>query len=174
MPFRIPAPGDSLNFEDLSIRDFFFFYSIVKQENKNAQIGVKTNLLIDDSISNDYIINGFSLYKGSIDSLPDQYRDDWFFWTRLEAYLKSYLEDRSVSLSFSLYINGTETNQYKVRKTYVFLLADNWGKGLDSRYFGPVKSSNIVGRAFFVLWSYGKTNDKSPLFKFKRFGRIIS
>ena len=171
-PLRIPAPGDTISLNDLSVRDFFFIYSIIKQENNEADIKIKADLLIDDSVSNDYIINGFSLYKGAFDSIKEPNRNDWFFWTHLEDYLRTDIEDRNVFLDFSMFINDIEINTYRVKKSYVFLLADNWNNGLDSRYFGPVQRSNIKGRAFLVLWSYGKGSGKH-LVNLKRFGRIV-
>ena len=43
---------------------------------------------------------------------------------------------------------------YRVKKSFIFLLADDWRKGFDSRYFGPVPVSSIKGRPVCVLWSW--------------------
>jgi signal peptidase I len=172
-PLRIPARGDTLFLDNLSIRDFFTVVSIVRQENDPALVDLKTSLIIDDSLSNDYFISDFSLYKGTVDSVPDNLKFDWFFWSRLEEFLRNTLEDRSFSLQFSLILDGKTTDIYKVKSSYVFLLADNWNSGLDSRYFGPVRENSISGRVFMVLWSYGKDMAERASFRTRRFGRII-
>ena len=171
-PYSIPASGDNLNLDELSLRDFFFAVSIIRQENKGNGT-IEAQLLIDDSVHSDYFISDFSLHSGSIDSIPEQYRNDWFFWSRLLEYLKHIETDKHVTLNFSYILHGNRIKQYTVRNTYAFLLADNWNSGLDSRYFGPVSTGTVFGRAFLTLWSYGKTPGKSAHLRTERLGRII-
>jgi hypothetical protein len=169
--YQIPKKGTTLLLDSLPLRDFFFAANVVRQENKKSKITIKADLFVDDSLSNDYFIKEFALYKGTIDTIPAKYEFDWFFWDRLNQYLNATNEERSVALKFSLYIDNVKTSQYSVRDNYIFLLADNWSDGLDSRYIGPVKVSSLVGRVFFVLWSYDKNSEKH--LKTNRFGRIV-
>lgn len=169
--YEIPKKGTQFLFDSLPLREFFFAASVVRQENKKSKITIKADLYVDDSLSNDYFIKEFSLYKGTIDTIPAKYQFDWFFWDRLNQYLNATVEEHSVALKFSLYIDNVKISRYSVLKNYVFLLADNWSDGLDSRYMGPVQVSSLVGRVFFVLWSYDKNAQKH--LKVNRFGKIV-
>jgi signal peptidase I len=170
-PYQVPKKGMQFQLDSLSLRDFFFAVAVVRQEKPKSKVTVKANLYIDDSLSNDYFINEFSLYKGTFDTISQNYQFDWFFWDRLVQYLNAAITEHSAVLKFDLLIDGTRTGFYTVHDNYVFLLADNWGDGLDSRYIGPVNASAIIGRVFFVLWSWDRHSGMhlNP----KRFGRIV-
>jgi signal peptidase I len=170
-PYQIPKKGTQLILDSLSLRDFFFAVNVVRQENKKCKITIKADLYVDDSLSNDYFIKEFALYKGTIDTIPSKYQFDWFFWDRLNQYLFATVEERTAVIKFSLFIDNAKTAKYSVQDNYVFLLADNWSDGLDSRYIGPVQLSSLVGRVFFVLWSYDKNSEKH--LKVNRFGKIV-
>jgi hypothetical protein len=71
----------------------------------------------------------------------------------LRENLRYTLANRKVALTFSLWKHDTEVEQYRVRKRFAFLLADNWAEGFDSRYFGPVSCSAIEGKAVAIVWS---------------------
>jgi len=43
-------------------------------------------------------------------------------------------------------------NPYKVPKGYYFMMGDNRQDSYDSRYWGPLPASYIVGRAFVRIW----------------------
>ncbi len=171
--YRIPSRGDLLLFNRLSLRDFFFAFSIVRQEQSSRSVTLTPYLHLDDSLSNEYIISDFAFYSGSIRQVPDSLRYDWFFWNRLEEFLFQKYDDRKVSLYFTISVEGTVIEEYKVKDDYLFLLADNRSGGLDSRYFGPVGMSHCLGRAIMVLWSHGSDNQGSWSFRFRRVGKII-
>jgi len=51
------------------------------------------------------------------------------------------------------YINGTETEEYTFQQDYYWMMGDNRHDSRDSRYFGPVPESNIIGKATTILFS---------------------
>lgn len=172
-PFRVPASGDTLYLETDNLRDLFFAISVIRQENPALSFSLNTKLLLDDSVANDYFINGFSIYEGLLDSIPVHNRFDWFFWTRLKEYLSMIHYNQNVNLKFTFCIDGEEVSRYVVKGSYVFLLADNWKNGLDSRFFGPLKTTSVIGKPFMILWSYNGDPENSDKFKINRIGRII-
>jgi signal peptidase I len=169
--YRIPSKGDILYPDSLTLRDFFSAVEVIRQENPKSVITVNQDLYIDDTISNDYFIKEFSLYKGTLDTLPSKYDFDWFFWDRLAQYLNVTAEDYAVELRFTVNIDSLPVSKYVVKENYVFMLADNWSDGLDSRYNGPVMRKTIIGNVFFIIWSR-KISEGGGI-NFKRIGRII-
>ncbi len=152
--YRIPQIGDTIDFDSLPIRDLIFSYSIIQQENPKNRYMFKSTLLIDDSITNDYIIEDFPLYSGKFSAIPDSLYGNWFFWDRLEAFLIAGHAEQRVLLSFSLFEEQAIVDRYIIKKRFFFLLSDEWCKGYDSRYFGPVAANHIKGRVAGILWSF--------------------
>jgi hypothetical protein len=171
--YRIPGHGDIIFLNRLSLRDFFFAKSIIEQEHPRKPVSISPYLLLNDSISKNYIITDFAFYSGHIDSVPDSLHNDWFFWNRLEEYLYQKHDEQKVSLYFTLSLDGTVIDEYTVKHQHLFLLADNRKRGLDSRYFGPVSRKRCLGTAVMVLWSSGADDNGRWKFRFNRMGRFI-
>jgi signal peptidase I len=169
--YRIPSRGDILYPDSLTLRDFFSAVAVIRQENPKSIVTVNQDLYIDDTLSNDYYIKEFSLYKGTLDTLPSKYDFDWFFWDRLTQYINVTTEDYAVDIRFTVNIDSVPVSKYVVKEDYVFMLADNWSDGLDSRYTGPVMRKTITGNVFFVIWSWNIAEGGG--INFKRIGRII-
>ncbi len=51
---------------------------------------------------------------------------------------------------------GTVAHPYVVPKHMVFVMGDNRSNSLDSRCFGPIPESSLVGRAFVKIWPIGR------------------
>jgi len=169
--YRIPSRGDIVYPDSLTLRDFFSAVAVIRQENPKSRITVDQHLYIDDTLANDYFIKEFSLYKGTLDTLPAKYDFDWFFWDRLAQYINVTAEDYAVDLRFTVNIDSVPVSKYVVKENYVFMLADNWSDGLDSRYSGPVMRKTIIGNVFFIIWS--RKMAEGGGINFKRIGRII-
>jgi signal peptidase I len=172
-PFRVPKPGDTLALDSLDPYGLCFAIAVIRQENPASKFRLKPKVIIDDTASTDYFISDFVLYKGRLDSIPDTCSYDWFFWKRLTEYLQATMKDRKVSLSFEFFQDGTEMTRYVVTKRFLFLLADNWKNGFDSRYFGPVLASSIFGRPFLILWSFSAKEETKGRLNIKRLGRFL-
>ena len=79
---------------------------------------------------------------------------------------------RSYGIPLSLG-NRDNWGPYRVPDDYVFLMGDNRDNSVDSRYFGPVPVSNIIGRARLVAFSFDKDSD-IPLYRRLRFDRMMT
>jgi signal peptidase I len=171
--YLMPRRGAKVFLDSLSLRDFFFAASLIRQENPKDVFSVKPALFVDGAPSDSLAIKDFYLYKGRLDSVPAQFEYDWFFWDRMRDYCSKSRLGKDVLLTFALQRNGARMYDYTFKKTCIFLVADDWQKGFDSRYFGPVVSSSVKGRVVCVLWSFGKSVDGKSYFRINRLFKII-
>ena len=172
-PLRVPAPADTLALDSTSLPRLFTAISVIRQENPSSAFSLKPQVYFNDTLSSDYFIPDFVLYRGPLDSIPENYRYDWFFWQRLSEYLRQVSSGRKVSISFPFYKDGVRMNRYVVKTRFLFLLADNWKTGFDSRYFGPIAASRVFARPLCVVWSYSKQSETKSGVNLVRLGRII-
>ena len=64
-------------------------------------------------------------------------------------------------------INGKKTDEYTIKQNYYFMMGDNRDNSEDSRFWGFVPHSHIIGKASIIYFSW---NYKRML---PRFGRIF-
>lgn len=171
--YVLPKKKEKISLDSLPLLNFFFTASLIKQENPNKNIKIKPILLINGEPYDTIFLNDFYLYKGRLDSIPESFNNNWFFWNRLNKYLTEKYKDKDVYLNFRLLINNKIILEYKLQNSCIFLIADNWQKGFDSRYFGPVLSSCVKGRIFCALWSIGNNETEKKHFRFNRILKII-
>lgn len=75
--------------------------------------------------------------------------------------LEPYLEDDQTtrvapgSRLFDACVNQVSPRSCTVAPGYVYVLGDNRSFSYDSRFFGPIPKSSIVGRAFWRVWPIG-------------------
>lgn len=68
-------------------------------------------------------------------------------------------------------INGFETEWYKFKNNYYFVLGDNRHNSADSRFWGFVPEDHVIGKASFVLYSINKN---APFFQKIRWSRFFA
>ncbi|MBD3321588.1 MAG: hypothetical protein GF350_10890 [Chitinivibrionales bacterium] len=169
-PLRLGSRGDTIRLDSLRIRDFTFAASMVRQENPRKNHEIQCRFSLDGAIQSGYRVKDFALYKGPLDSIPQKYHFDYFFWDKLKAYLINTNTGSDVELALFCKQNGKRLVQYTLRQSYIFFLSDNWQRGYDSRYIGPIAESSIKGKAIFVLWSF---EPGKPFFKSLRTNRLM-
>ena len=58
-----------------------------------------------------------------------------------------------------IFINGKETNQYRFKQDYYWMMGDNRHRSEDSRYWGFVPEDHIVGKPVLIWFSIDGIND---------------
>ena len=76
----------------------------------------------------------------------------------IDGKVHTILQDPSVAFG------GGDFGPYKVPEGHLFMMGDNRDHSSDSRYWGPVPLSNVLGRSLFVWWSWGADGFASDRF----------
>lgn len=93
-------------------------------------------------------------------------------WPQIQEILTRHEGHRAQSIGDSLFtINGSPATEYTFQQDYYFVMGDNRDNSVDSRWWGFVPESHVVGKALFVLLSFEKW--LPPIPRFDRFFRPI-
>lgn len=111
--------------------------------------------------------------KGDVIHLPVASMNSW----------RSFIEREHHTVALSTgglwLIDGTKTSQYVVEHDYYFMLGDNRGNSLDSRYWGFVPDDYILGEALLLYWSWDPerpgedAGNKPATVRWNRIGTLI-
>jgi signal peptidase I len=52
-------------------------------------------------------------------------------------------------------IDGRPVETWQVAEDYLFMMGDNRDNSFDSRFWGPVRRDDVVGKAMIIYWSFG-------------------
>ncbi len=70
----------------------------------------------------------------------------------------------------SVYLNGKYSANYTFKSNYYFMLGDNFYNSQDSRYWGFVPQTHVIGKAVMVLFSL---DPDEPWYRCFRWGRFL-
>ncbi len=70
-----------------------------------------------------------------------------------------------------LLVDGQVIESYRVRNNYLFMMGDNRDNSYDSRYWGPVRLQDVVGKAMVIYWYWG--GDLLEKQRWRRIGDLI-
>ncbi|SKB94996.1 signal peptidase I [Parapedobacter luteus] len=84
-------------------------------------------------------------YKGMSITLNNKTYDSY------QAIINKHESARLSKKNNTYYINGIRASKYIFRYDYIFVMGDNRNKSIDSRYFGPIPTTNITGIYLFKI-----------------------
>lgn len=91
-------------------------------------------------------------------------KDNFIEW---DTFIKREGHNIEMKPDGKILIDGKETNTYTVENNYYFMMGDNRNNSLDSRFWGFVKREAIIGKAWFIYFSW---NSEIP---FSDIGRLL-
>ncbi len=78
--------------------------------------------------------------------------------------ITNYEHNTLVKVNDQYVLNGQPANTYIVKQNYYWMMGDNRHRSQDSRYWGYVPETHIVGRAAVIWFSYNKSIRWNRLF----------
>ncbi len=88
--------------------------------------------------------------------------------TSIEIYrrlITSYEHNTLVQKEGKIFLNGKEATAYTIHQNYYWMMGDNRHRSQDSRFWGFVPETHIVGRAALIWFSYSQSVRWNRIFK---------
>jgi len=92
-------------------------------------------------------------------------RNNYLWW---DTFIKREGHKIEIKGENEILIDGKPAASYTVEEDYYFMMGDNRDNSLDSRFWGFVPKENIVGKAWFVYFSWDSQ------ISFGDFGRLVN
>lgn len=87
--------------------------------------------------------------------------------------ITSYEKNKLEVKDSQIFINGEVVSNYKFKMDYYFMMGDNRHNSLDSRYWGFVPESHVVGKPSVVWFSKDQYNSFPNNIRWKRIFKIV-
>jgi signal peptidase I len=78
--------------------------------------------------------------------------------------IEGYEQQKLTNQNGQYFINGKATSTYTIQENYYWMMGDNRHRSQDSRYWGFVPETHIVGRAALIWFSYSQSIRWNRLF----------
>lgn len=127
--------------------DTMYYY--MEEEGVRNRAYVNSNGSFSRAFNNpDHLAEVVIPFKGQEVTLTDQ--NFYVYKDLIERYEDNTLEE----IDGEFYINGEQTNTYTIKEDYYFAMGDNRDNSEDSRFWGFVPKSHVIGKASIIWMSF--------------------
>jgi signal peptidase I len=165
---KIPGAGELIQLQGLSLIQFGYTESLLRQENPDWDLKT-TAMLYIDSVPCPYW--DLSSYAGSQDIEHPSDKEgrgmegilencSWLELNNILQFLKSRYPDKEIGFDLHFVLNSDTLQDYRVKYPCIYVMGDNWDNARDSRFWGFLSEHSVISRTILVYWSKEKRSEK--------------